>query len=79
MPTHPIIVSEDDIRPLLTDPAAMDDAMQAVEKSTVAEYAGRVRSQDMIDRTQVEPSNLLQIHMATDDELVFDVPGLGKC
>ncbi len=70
MPTHPIIVSEDDIRPLLTDPAAMDDAMQAVEKSTVAEYAGRVRSQDMIDRTQVEPSNLLQIHMATDDELV---------
>ena len=70
MPTHPIIVSEDDIMPLLTDPAAMDDAIQAVEKSTIAEYAGRVRSQNMIDRTQTEPSNLLQIHMATDDELV---------
>ncbi len=70
MPAHPLIVSENDIMPLLTDPAAMDDAIQAVEKSTVAEYHGRVRSQDMIDRTQAEPSNLLQIHMASADELV---------
>ena len=70
MPTHPLIVSETDIMPLLTDPAAMDDAIQAVEKSTVAEYHGRVRSPDMIDKTQAEPSNLLQIHMASDDEFV---------
>jgi alanine dehydrogenase len=70
MPTHPIVVSENDIMPLLTDPAAMDDAMKAVEKSTLAEYAGRVRSKDMTDRTQKEPSNFLQIHMATDDDFV---------
>ncbi len=70
MSTHPIVVSEDDIMPLLTDPAAMDDAMDAVEKSTLAEYAGRVRSIDMTDRTQTEPSNFLQIHLATDDEFV---------
>jgi ornithine cyclodeaminase/alanine dehydrogenase-like protein (mu-crystallin family) len=70
MPTHPIVVSEDDIMPLLTDPAAMDDAIDAVEKSTLAEYAGRVRSIDMTDRTLTEPSNFLQIHLATDDEFV---------
>jgi ornithine cyclodeaminase/alanine dehydrogenase-like protein (mu-crystallin family) len=68
MYTHPIIVSEKDIGPLLTDPAAMDGAMDAVEKSTLAEYAGRVRSKDMTDRTQTEPSNFLQIHLASDDE-----------
>ncbi|HLG11850.1 MAG TPA: ornithine cyclodeaminase family protein [Dehalococcoidia bacterium] len=70
MPTHPIVISEDDIRPLLTDPAAMDGAIAAVEKSTLAEYASRVRSYDMTDRTQTEPSNFLQIHFATDDTLV---------
>ena len=70
MPSHPIIVSEDDIRPLLTDPAAMDGAMEAVEKATLAEYAGRIRSHDMTDRTKMEPSNFLQIHFATDDALV---------
>ena len=70
MPTHPIVISEDDIRPLLTDPAAMDGAMQAVEKATLAEYAGRVRSRDMTDLTQMEPANYLQIHFATDDSLV---------
>jgi alanine dehydrogenase len=70
MPTHPIVVSENDIMPLLTDPAAMDGAMEAVEKATLAEYAGRVRSDDMTDRTQKEPSNFLQIHMATDDDFV---------
>jgi alanine dehydrogenase len=70
MPTHPIVVSENDIMPLLTDPAAMDEAIDAVEKSTLAEYAGRVRSIDMTDRTQTEPSNFLQIHLATDDEFV---------
>ena len=70
MPTHPIVISEDDIRPLLTDPAAMDGAMAAIEKSTLAEYAGRVRSYDMTDRTKTEPSNFLQIHFATDDTMV---------
>lgn len=70
MPTHPIIVSENDIVPLLTDPTAMDGAMQAVEQATLAEYAGRVRSMDMTDRTQTEPSNFLQIHFATDDSFV---------
>jgi alanine dehydrogenase len=70
MPTHPIIVSENDIMPLLTDPAAMDGVIDAVEKSTLAEYAGRVRSVDMTDRTLKEPSNFLQIHLATDDDFV---------
>jgi ornithine cyclodeaminase/alanine dehydrogenase-like protein (mu-crystallin family) len=70
MPSHPIVISEDDIRPLLTDPAAMDGAMGAVEKATLAEYAGRIRSYDMTDRTKLEPSNYLQIHFATDDSLV---------
>jgi alanine dehydrogenase len=70
MPAHPIVISEDDIRPLLTDPAAMDGAIDAVEKATLAEYAGRVRSYDMTDLTQQEPANYLQIHFATDDSLV---------
>jgi alanine dehydrogenase len=70
MPTRPIIVSENDIMPLLTDPAAMDGAMQAVEQATLAEYAGRVRSKDMTDRTQTEPSNFLQIHFASDDSSI---------
>jgi ornithine cyclodeaminase/alanine dehydrogenase-like protein (mu-crystallin family) len=70
MPTRPIVISEDDIRPLLTDPRAMDGAIDAVEKATRAEYAGRVRSYDMTDRTKLEPSNFLQIHFATDDSLV---------
>jgi alanine dehydrogenase len=70
MPAHPIVISEDDIRPLLTEPAAMDGAMDAVEKATLAEYAGRVRSYDMTDFTQLEPANYLQIHFATDDSLV---------
>jgi ornithine cyclodeaminase/alanine dehydrogenase-like protein (mu-crystallin family) len=70
MPTHPIVISENDIRPLLTDPLAMDGAMEAVEKATLAEYANRVRSYDMTDRTKLEPSNFLQIHFATDDSLV---------
>jgi alanine dehydrogenase len=77
MYTHPIIVSEQDIKPLLTDVTAMDGAMEAIEKSTLAEYAGRVRSKDMTDRTQTEPSNFLQIHYASDDEAVtgFQVYG----
>jgi alanine dehydrogenase len=70
MPSHPIVVSETDIQPLLTDPAAMDAAMEAVEKATLAEYDGRVRSGDFTDRTQLEPSNFLQIHFATDDSFV---------
>jgi alanine dehydrogenase len=70
MPAHPIVVSERDIAPLLTDPAAMDGAMDAVEKATLAEYAGRVLSRDMTDRTLREPSNFLQIHMATDDDAI---------
>jgi len=70
MPAHPIVVSENDIRPLLTDPLAMDGAMEAVEKATLAEYANRIRSYDMTDRTKLEPSNFLQIHFATDDSLV---------
>jgi ornithine cyclodeaminase/alanine dehydrogenase-like protein (mu-crystallin family) len=70
MATHPIIVSEADIAPLLTDPAAMDGAIDAVEKATLAEYDGRVRSIDVVDRTQTQPSNLLQIHYASDDAVV---------
>jgi ornithine cyclodeaminase/alanine dehydrogenase-like protein (mu-crystallin family) len=70
MPAHPIVISENDIRPLLTDPLAMDGAMEAVEKATLAEYANRIRSYDMTDRTKLEPSNFLQIHFATDDSLV---------
>lgn len=66
----PIIVSENDIQPLLLDPAAMDGAIEAVEKATLAEYRGRVRSVNMVDRTQAERPNLLQIHFATDDEFV---------
>jgi alanine dehydrogenase len=73
-----LIVSERDIQPLLTDPAAMDAAIDAVEKSTVAEYQGRVRSQDMVDRTKTEPSNFLQIHLATDDSFVTGFQVFGQ-
>jgi alanine dehydrogenase len=66
----PLIVSENDIRPLLDDPAQMDGAIEAVEKATIAEYQSRVRSIDVVDRTKTEPSNLLQIHYASDDSLV---------
>jgi ornithine cyclodeaminase/alanine dehydrogenase-like protein (mu-crystallin family) len=68
--THPIIVSENDIMPLLTDAAAMDGAIDACERATIAEYEGRVRSDDMVDRTTHEKPNLLQIHMATDDSFI---------
>src|ERR1051326_2340277 len=71
MPTTlPLIVSEEDIQPLLTDPAAIDGAIDAVEKSTVAEYRGRVRSDELVDRTQHERPNTLQIPFATDDSFV---------
>jgi alanine dehydrogenase len=73
-----LIVSERDIQPLLTDPAAMDAAFDAVEKATVAEYKGRVRSQDMVDRTKTEPSNFLQIHLATDDSFVTGFQVFGQ-
>ena len=73
-----LIVSERDIEPLLTDPAAMDAAIDAVEKATVAEYQGRVRSQDMVDRTNTEPSNFLQIHLATDDSFVTGFQVFGQ-
>jgi len=69
MPT-PLIISEADIAPLLNDPAMMDGAIEACEKATVAEYQGRVRSTDLIDRTTHERSNLLQIHFSADDSLV---------
>src|SRR5690606_38774768 len=36
----------------------------------LAEYDGRVRSMDMVDRTTHEKPNLLQIHLATDDDFV---------
>jgi alanine dehydrogenase len=73
-----LIVSERDIQPLLTDPAAMDAAIDAVEKATVAEYQGRVRSQDVVDRTKTEPSNFLQIHLATDDSFVTGFQVFGQ-
>ena len=69
MPT-PLIISETDIAPLLNDPAMMDGAIEACEKATVAEYQGRVRSGNLIDRTTHERSNLLQIHFAADDSMV---------
>jgi ornithine cyclodeaminase/alanine dehydrogenase-like protein (mu-crystallin family) len=68
--TTPLIVSENDLAPLLNDPAAMDGAIEACERATVAEYEGRVRSDDMVDRTTHEKPNLLQIHMATDDSFI---------
>jgi alanine dehydrogenase len=73
-----LIVSERDIQPLLTDPAAMDAAIDAVEKATVAEYQGRVRSQDMVDRTKTEPSSFLQIHLATGDSFVTGFQVFGQ-
>jgi alanine dehydrogenase len=45
----------------------MDGAIEAVERATLAEYDGRVRSSDLTDRTGSEPSNFLQIHFAADD------------
>jgi alanine dehydrogenase len=66
----PLIISEADIAPLLNDPAMIDGAIDACEKATVAEYQGRVRSVDVIDRTTHTPSNLLQIHFSADDSLV---------
>ena len=63
----------------------MDEAIHAVEEATLAEYRGRVRSHDLIDRTEAETPNLIQIHFATDDELVtgFQVfgatPGQPRC
>ena len=48
----------------------MDGAIEACEKATVAEYQGRVRSDNLIDRTTHERSNLLQIHFSADDSLV---------
>lgn len=70
MPT-PLIISESDIAPLLDDPAMIDGAIDACEKATVAEYQGRVRSQDLIDRTvEHEKTNLLQIHFSAQDSLV---------
>jgi ornithine cyclodeaminase/alanine dehydrogenase-like protein (mu-crystallin family) len=45
----------------------MDGAIDACERATLAEYAGRVRSLDVVDRTTHEEPNLLQIHLATDD------------
>ena len=70
VPSHPLIVSEAELQSLMADAAAMDGAMDVVEKATLAEYDGRVRSGDLTDRTRTEPSNFLQIHMATDDEYV---------
>lgn len=70
MPQHPLIVSETDLQPLLQDPAAMDAAIDAVEKATIAEYQGRVRSANLVDQTQTDRPNLLQIHFATDDSFV---------
>jgi alanine dehydrogenase len=70
MPT-PLIISEADIAPLLNDPAMMDGAIEACEKATVAEYQGRVRSTNIIDRTtEHERANLLQIHFSAQDSLV---------
>jgi alanine dehydrogenase len=69
MPT-PLIISEADIAPLLNDPAMIDGAIEACEKATIAEYQGRVRSTNVIDRTTHERSNLLQIHFSADDSLV---------
>src|SRR4051812_48333812 len=67
MPT-PLIISENDIEPLLREPALMDGAIDACEKSTLAEYDGRVRADDIVDRSTHEKANLLQIHMAADDQ-----------
>jgi ornithine cyclodeaminase/alanine dehydrogenase-like protein (mu-crystallin family) len=66
----PLIITENDIQPLLTDPALIDGAIDACERATLAEYDGRVRSIDVVDRTTHEKPNLLQIHLATDDDFV---------
>ena len=66
----PLIISEHDIQPLLTEPAQIDGAIEACEQATLAEYAGRVRSIDVVDRTLHDKPNLLQIHLATDDDYV---------
>ena len=80
MPT-PLIISEADIAPLLNDPAMMDGAIEACENATVAEYQGRVRSTNIIDRTtEHERANLLQIHFSAQDSLVtgFQTDGHAK-
>ena len=39
----PLIVSDKDLAPLVQDPASMDEAIDAMERATLAHYRGEVR------------------------------------
>jgi alanine dehydrogenase len=71
MPAHALIVSDKDMKPLLDTPDAIDSAIDAIRRATIAYFQGTVRERDIIDHTQRgDPPNAAQIHFAADDGLV---------
>jgi alanine dehydrogenase len=70
MPTIARIVSEPDLQPLVRDPAAMDGAIDAIERATIDYHRGKVREINLADRAEgTDRPNLMQIHYAADDGL----------
>ena len=70
MPDTAIIITDADLKPLLDDPAGIDGAIDICEQSLLAFHAGKVREHNIEDRTETDPVNVMQIHMAAADGIV---------
>ena len=66
----PLILSDQDLAPLLQDPASMDGAIDAVERATLAYRRGDVRDAAINDRTTAAEPNIVQLTWAAHDAAV---------
>jgi ornithine cyclodeaminase/alanine dehydrogenase-like protein (mu-crystallin family) len=64
----PLLVSEADLAPLLSDPASIDSLMDVLERATVRRYEGKVRDHRFVDVTEgLNPNTSVQLSFAADD------------
>ena len=81
MAANPIVLGERELRPLVDTVALMDSAIDTNERTTLDFHRGTVREQNLVDQRESQPSNLLQIHFAANDEVITQLTalrGLGR-
>jgi alanine dehydrogenase len=71
MAAQPLLLSEMDLRPLISDPTQMDSLIVRLEHATLRHFHQRVRERGFVDQTQTaRHPNTVQFGFAADDQEV---------
>ena len=68
-----LAISQKDLRPLLDDPSSMDKAIDVIERGLLSQNAGANREGTLLDRTQAENPNRLQVRHASEGSSVSGI------